>query len=113
MSKKPLEDELLEDAHIFLHPVRYRLVELLAEKPMHINALASALGLERRLATYHLALLEERGFVTSKYEILEGPKMKGKALRMYTAIDKVADVKVKLKKGFNFCPPKTAEPNQK
>jgi hypothetical protein len=90
----------LEDSHIFLHPIRYRPVELIAEQPRHVNALSSALGLERRLATYYLATLEERGFAMSGYEISEGPKMKGKALRMYTAIDKVADVKVKLKKGL-------------
>jgi DNA-binding transcriptional ArsR family regulator len=63
MRKKPLDEELLEDSHIFLHPVRYRLIELLAEQPRHINALSSALGLERRLVTYHLATLEERGLL--------------------------------------------------
>jgi DNA-binding transcriptional ArsR family regulator len=60
----------------------------------------TAFGLERRLATYHLAALEERGFVTSKYEISEQEKTKGKALRVYTVTDKVADVKTNLKKGL-------------
>jgi hypothetical protein len=36
--------------------------------------------------------------VTSKYEISEQQKLKGKALKVYTATDKVADVKAKLKK---------------
>jgi DNA-binding transcriptional ArsR family regulator len=88
----------LEDSHIFLHPIRYRPVELIAEQPRHVNALSSALGLERRLATYYLATLEERGFVTSKYEISEQDKTKGKALRLYTVTDKVTEVKAKLKK---------------
>jgi len=100
MKKQPLEAELLENSHIFLHPVRYRLLELLEEQPRHINALSSALGLERRLVAYHLMTLEERGFVTSRYEISEGPKAKGKALRVYTTTDKVAEVKAKLKKGL-------------
>jgi hypothetical protein len=34
----------------------------------------------------------------SKYEISEEPRANGKALRVYTATDKVADVKAKLKK---------------
>jgi hypothetical protein len=55
---------------------------------------------ERRLFAYHLAALEERGFVTSKYKISELNKSKGKALRVYTVTDKVADVKTKLKKGL-------------
>ena len=42
MGKKPLKAELLEDSHIFMQPVRYRLLELLEELPRHINALASA-----------------------------------------------------------------------
>lgn len=100
MAKEPLEDKLLEDAHIYLHPIRYRLVGLLAEKPMHINALSSALGMERRLVSYHLATLEDCGFVTSKYEISELPKSKGKALRVYTVTDKVPEVKAELKKAL-------------
>jgi hypothetical protein len=43
MRKKPLDGELLEDSHIFLHPVRYRLLAQLAEKPLHISALSKAL----------------------------------------------------------------------
>ena len=63
MATEPLEDKLLEDAHILTHPVRNRIMELLAEQPMHINALSRALFEERRLAAYHLATLEERGLL--------------------------------------------------
>jgi DNA-binding transcriptional ArsR family regulator len=100
MGKKQLEAALLEDSPIFLHPIRYRLVELLAEKPMHINAISIALGLERRLVAYHLATFEEHGFVTSKYEISEEHRSKGKAIRLYKATDKVVEVKAKRKKGL-------------
>jgi DNA-binding PadR family transcriptional regulator len=54
--------------------------------------------MERRLVTFHLLTLEERGFVKSRYEISEQPKLKGKALRVYTATDKVARVLSELKK---------------
>jgi hypothetical protein len=43
---------------------------------------------------------KERGFVTSKYEIWERPKTKGKALRVSTVTDKVTDVLAKLQKGL-------------
>jgi hypothetical protein len=56
--------------------------------------------MERRLVTFHLLTLEECGFVKSKYEISELQNSTGKALRVYTATDKVADVKAKLKKGL-------------
>jgi hypothetical protein len=38
--------------------------------------------------------------VTSKYEISELDKSKGKALKVYMVTDKVADVRAKLKKGL-------------
>jgi hypothetical protein len=62
MEREPLEGELLEDSHILMQPERYRIVELLAEKPMYIRELSRALPEERRLVAYHLAALEERWF---------------------------------------------------
>jgi hypothetical protein len=55
---------------------------------------------ERRLVVYHLIALKERGFVTSKYKISELDKSKGKALKVYTVTDKVAEVKATLKKNL-------------
>jgi DNA-binding transcriptional ArsR family regulator len=78
-----LEDDLLREAHALFHPLRFRIVELLAGKAMHINEIAKALGEERRLVSYHLLTLEEYGFVLSAYEIPEDPKLRGKALRKY------------------------------
>ena len=98
MTKKPAEAELLEDAHSFLQPVRCRHMALLTEKPMHISELSRAMSEERRLVTYHLIKLEERGFVTSKYEISEQANSKRKAIRICTVTDKATDVKAKLKK---------------
>jgi DNA-binding transcriptional ArsR family regulator len=58
-----LDGKLLEDAHILTHPIRNRILEQLAEQPMHISELSRALPEERRLITYHLAALEERGLL--------------------------------------------------
>ncbi|RZN37724.1 MAG: ArsR family transcriptional regulator [Methanophagales archaeon ANME-1-THS] len=93
-----LDEGLVTDAHILLHPIRYRIVELLAEKPMHINEIAKAMEEERRLVSYHLLTLEQYGFVSSKYEISEHPKSKGKAIRKYWVNGKVEDVIAGLKK---------------
>ena len=90
-------DRLVEDAHVFLHPIRFRIVELLAEKPMHINEISKAMGEERRLVSYHLLMLEKYGFVSSKYEMSENPKSKGRAIRKYWVTGKVEDVISELK----------------
>jgi len=83
---------------VLLHPMRFRIVELLAEKPMHINELSNALRKERRLISYHLLVLEEHGFLSSKYELSEQPNSKGKAIRKYSVTGKVEEVFSELKK---------------
>jgi DNA-binding transcriptional ArsR family regulator len=93
-----IEDRVVEEAHVLLHPIRFRIVELLKDKPMHINGISKALGEERRLVSYHLLALEEYGFVNSKYEISEEPKSKGKAIRKYWVTDKVKDLVSKIKR---------------
>jgi len=93
-----IEEELVKDAHLLLHPIRFRIIELLMENPLHINGISKAMGEERRLISYHLLTLEEHGFVDSKYEISESPKSKGKAIRKYWVTDKVEKVISELKK---------------
>ena len=87
-----IDDDLLKEVHALLHPIRFRIMELLAEKPMHINEISKALGEERRLVSYHLLTLEEYGFLSSNYEISELPKSKGKAIRKYRVTEKVEEV---------------------
>jgi predicted transcriptional regulator len=93
-----IEEGLVKDAHVLLHPIRFRIIELLMENPLHINGISKAMGEERRLISYHLLTLEEHGFVNSTYEISEAPKSKGKAIRKYWVTDKVEKVISELKK---------------
>jgi len=95
-----LEEKLVKDAHVLLHPIRFRILELLIEKPLHISGISKAMEMERRLVSYHLLALEEYGFVNSKYEISEEKKSKGKAIRKYWVTDKVAKAISELKKGL-------------
>jgi len=93
-----IEDKLVKEAHVLVHPIRFRIVELLLEKPMHINEISKALGEERRLVSYHLDLLEEYGFVNSKHELSDKPKLKGRAIRTYWVTNKVQEVINAIKK---------------
>lgn len=78
-----IEDKLVKEAHILLHPLRYRIAELLAEKPMHIRELIEALGEDRRLVSYHLLTLEEHGFVSSKFNFPYEPIANRKSGKKY------------------------------
>jgi DNA-binding transcriptional ArsR family regulator len=93
-----MKAELVKEAHVILHPIRFKIVELLAEKPMHISEISRALNEERRLVSYHLDTLDEYGFVSSNYAISEHPKSRGKALRIYSTTGKVKKVVSELKK---------------
>jgi DNA-binding transcriptional ArsR family regulator len=94
-----IEDAFVKEAHVLLHPIRFGIVKLLAERPMHINAISKALdGEKKRLVSYHLRTLEDFGFVRSEYEISEQPKSKGRAIRKYWVTDKAEEVISKLKK---------------
>ena len=64
-----IDEGPLKEARILLHPMRYRIAELLAEKPMHIRELIEALGEDRRLVSYHLLTLEEHGFISSEFDL--------------------------------------------
>jgi DNA-binding transcriptional ArsR family regulator len=87
-----IDDELLNDAHILLHPLRYRIMEQLSDEEIHINALSDRLDEERRLVSYHLLILEEHGFLESGYEISEYPKSKGKVIKRYKPTEKLKKV---------------------
>jgi predicted transcriptional regulator len=93
-----MEEEKVKEAYVILHPIRFRLIELLSEKQMHVSELSKALAEERRLISYHLDILEEYGFVQSKHEISDQPKSKGKALRIYWRTDKIEQVLGAIKK---------------
>ena len=93
-----IEDKLVKEAHVLVHPIRFRIVELLLKNPMHINEISQALGEERRLVSYQLDLLEEYGFVKSKHELSTKPKLKGRAIRTYWVTDKVQEVIDAIKK---------------
>jgi DNA-binding transcriptional ArsR family regulator len=95
-----IEADLLKNVHVLLHPVRYRIVELLAEKPMHINEISNALGEEKGLVSYHLLTLEERGFLSCNYELSKHQGSTVKAIRKYRVTEKVGEVILKLKMRF-------------
>lgn len=66
------------------HPLRLRIVGLLAVKDLYLNEIAISLGVSRALAKVHLKKLERAGIVKSRVELVEG---EAKALRYYKLQD--------------------------
>ncbi len=94
-----MKDELIKDSHVLMHPIRFRIVQLLAGRQMHVNEISNAPGEERRLISHHLLTLEEHGFLDSRYEL---PRSKGKAIRKYRITNKVEEVISEFKTRFTL-----------
>lgn len=84
------ESNLVKEARILLHPTRYKIAKLLAEKPMRIGELTEALGEDRRLVSYHLLTLQDYGFVRSEFDFpAEEERAAGaKTLKRYGVTEK-------------------------
>ena len=62
------------------HPMRLRIIAVLAGGELYLNEIANKLGINRALAKVHLKKLERAGIVVSRVELVEG---EAKALRYY------------------------------
>lgn len=76
--------ELAKTLDALGHPLRLKIVALLAGKEMYLNEIAISLGVSRALAKVHLKKLERADLVKSRVELVEG---EAKALRYYTLQD--------------------------
>ncbi len=84
-----IEDTLVKSTHILLHPLRYRIAELLTERSMTLREITEALGEDRRLVSYHLLILEEHGFLCGELEFPKGGISSGKTTKKYGVTEKV------------------------
>jgi predicted ArsR family transcriptional regulator len=100
---KPEMTDTLDEASIILQPIRYRIYQELkrAGKPLYVDEVAKRLEVDRRLVSFHLATLEEHGFVTSEFKAITPAQSnpgKGKAGRFFSLTGKAEKVLTRLKK---------------
>jgi predicted transcriptional regulator len=73
-------NELAKTLDALGHPLRLKIVALLAGGEMYLNEIANKLRVNRALAKVHLKKLERAGIVKSRIELAQG---EAKALRYY------------------------------
>jgi predicted transcriptional regulator len=73
-------NELAKTLDALGHPLRLKIVALLAGGEMYLNEIANELCVNRALAKVHLKKLERAGIVKSRIELAQG---EAKALRYY------------------------------
>lgn len=93
-----MSEDILKEGSPILHPVRWRIIDVLeeADKPMYIQEIAEAIGLDRRLVSFHLSTLESKGFAESRFDVIEKANSLGKAGRFYNLTPRVKEVKTRL-----------------
>jgi len=92
--RKPPTITLTEDISILLFPTRYNIYKVLKEAgtPLYAQQIGDKLGLDRKLVSFHLAILEQNGFVISNYGVANPSKGAPKAVRYYTLTEKADKV---------------------
>jgi predicted transcriptional regulator len=80
------EEELATKLKALAHPIRLRIVTLLAsvEKDMYLNEIANRLHINRALAKIHLKKLRKNGILKTRIVLLEN---EARALRYYSLQD--------------------------
>jgi ArsR family transcriptional regulator len=77
-------NQLAETLDALGHPLRLKILALLADGELYLNEIANKTNINRALAKVHLKKLERAGLVKSRVELLEG---EAKALRYYKIQD--------------------------
>ena len=67
-----ISDESFKNASICLktiaNPTRLKMIHLLSQKPMCVKDLSDALDIKHNVASEHLTVMKDRGFITSSKE---------------------------------------------
>ncbi len=84
--------------NLLLQETRFKIVRELkrAEGPLYIDELARRIGENPRLVSFHLAVLQRSGLVTSEFRVIDSPKSRGKAGRFFSLTEKANEVASRL-----------------
>jgi DNA-binding MarR family transcriptional regulator len=85
----------IKEAGVLLQPTRYKIVLALREanRPMYVDEIARKVNEKARLVSFHLATMEQAGFLQSEWKEIKKPhSASGKAGRFFTLTPKVATV---------------------
>ena len=97
-----MAENAIAEGTVMLHPVRWKILNSLKAKgeEMYIDQIATVVGADRRLVSVHLGILQEHGFLTSEFKIVQEPHSKGKAGRFFKLTTKFDETRSKMAKAI-------------
>jgi tetratricopeptide (TPR) repeat protein len=82
-----------EELYGLLLPSRFEIYKLLQSgEKLYASKIAERLKMDRKLVSFHLAWLEQHGFLTSNFGLANPERVAPKAVRYYETTDKGGDV---------------------
>lgn len=80
--------------HVVTHPVRYKILKLFQAEgtELFISQIAEKIGINNRLASFHLGALLQHGLVEGQWQVSKVPRSKGKAVKYYKITTKASTV---------------------
>jgi DNA-binding transcriptional ArsR family regulator len=92
-------------ANVLMHPARFKIIQCLREssKPLFVDQIAKKTNIHPRMVSHHLDILQERGLIECRYELLniEGSR-RGVAVRLCSATLKTEEALNEIKKAFTI-----------
>jgi len=82
-------------AQIVMHPVRFKILQCLGKvsQPLFVEQIAKAINEHPRLVSHHLNILQEKGLVECKYELVKAKGSTRKvAVRLCSPTPKLKEV---------------------
>ena len=76
-------------AYVLFQPTRFKILRLLydTDEPIYISKIADRLGIDHKLAAFHLVTLSQHGLVHGEYGLENPPHNVPKAVKYYSITD--------------------------
>lgn len=70
------KEELARNLFVLLQPTRWKIINILKEskEPLYIKEIADKVGEDWKVVSFHLAALDDVGFVEGEFRSIERPK---------------------------------------
>lgn len=83
---------LEELTYTAMHPTRLKILSRLENEPTYATKLEDLTGIDRKIVSFHLSVLERNGLLTSKFGLQNDPPKRPTAVRYYTLTPRGSEV---------------------
>ena len=87
-----MSSEDIRLAHILTHPVRHQISKLLQKGKRYIAEISNELGIDRKVISFHIRIMEEEGLIRTSLERKTPPSGNPVLVRYASLTDKAKEI---------------------